>query len=247
MIRPRIEVHPDAGALALAVAGALIARLADVQQGGGVAQIVLTGGTIADAVHHELARLAPGSEVDWSRVVIWWGDERFLASGDPDRNAAQARTAFLDAIDLNPANVHEMASTQAAVSVQEGARDYESAIRAHGSGLFDVVMLGVGTDGHVASLFPGHAELDVEDRIAVAVTDSPKPPRERMSLTIAALNRTKAVWLLASGAGKADAVARALGGSEGSAPADLHEIPAVGVNGRDETVWFLDRGAACAL
>ena len=101
-------------------------------------------------------------------------------------------------------------------------------------------MLGIGPDGHIASLFPGFAQLD-DAGTAVGVTGSPKPPPERISLTFAALNRARSVWFLVSGDGKADAVARALGG------ADRHDIPAAGVSGHDETIWFLDRAAASEL
>ena len=104
------------------------------------------------------------------------------------------------------------------------------------------MMLGVGPDGHVASLFPGFPQLDVEDRIAVGVSDSPKPPPERISLTFSALNRSKSVWFLVSGDEKAAAVAQAL--AEGT---DLHDCPAAGVTGSEETIWFLDRAAASRL
>jgi 6-phosphogluconolactonase len=238
---PRVEVHADAAALATAVAGELLARLADAQSAGGVPDIALTGGTIAEAVHRELARLSPSSDVDWTRVSVWWGDERFVAPDDPERNAGQARAAFLDAVGVNPANVHEMPSTADAANVEEGAAAYSDEVRERGSGDFEIVMLGIGPDGHVASLFPGHPQLDVEDRIAVGVTDSPKPPPERISLTFPALNRARSVWFLASGEGKAEAVARALGG------ADRHEIPASGVAGKEETIWFLDRASSSAL
>jgi 6-phosphogluconolactonase len=238
---PRIEVHADPDALATAVAGELLARLADAQSAGGVPQIALTGGSIAEAVHREIARLSPSSEVDWSQVVVWFGDERFVAPDSPDRNAGQARAAFLDAVGVDPAKVHEMPSTADASDVDAGATAYSSTLREHGSGQFDVMMLGIGPDGHVASLFPGFPQLDVTDQVAVGVTGSPKPPPERISLTYPALNRSKSVWFLASGAGKAAGVARALGG------ADLHDIPAAGVTGREETLWFLDRAAASAL
>jgi 6-phosphogluconolactonase len=238
---PRVEVHADAAALATAVAGELLARLADAQAGGGIPQIALTGGTIAEAVHREVARLSPSSDVDWARVSVWWGDERFVAPDDPERNAGQARAAFLDAVGVDPANVHEMPSTAEAGSVDEGASAYSDALREQGSGNFEVVMLGIGPDGHVASLFPGHEALDVDDRIAVGVTDSPKPPPARISLTFPALNRARSVWFLVSGEGKAEAVARALG------DADLHEIPAAGVSGKEETIWFLDRESSSAL
>jgi 6-phosphogluconolactonase len=239
---PRIEVHESPDALATAVAGELLARLADAQASGAEPQIALTGGTIADAVHHELARLAGSYEVDWSRVVVWWGDERFVPPDSPDRNAAQARTAFLSHVWVDPQKVHEMPSTADAADVEAGAMAYAADLRAQGSGEFDVVMLGVGPDGHVASLFPGFAQLDVDDRIAVAVTGSPKPPPERISLTFAALNRSKSVWFLVSGEEKSSAVARAL--ADGT---DLHDCPAAGVTGSEETIWFLDRPAASRL
>jgi len=238
---PRIEVHADAAALATAVAGELLGRLADAQSGGGVPQIALTGGSIAEAVHREVARLAPSSGVDWSRVVVWWGDERFVPRDDAERNAGKARAEFLDVVGVDPAHVHEMPSTDDAADVHEGAGAHSDELHEHGSGEFEIVMLGVGPDGHVASLFPGHLALDVDDRIAVGVTDSPKPPPERISLTFPTLNRTRSVWFLVSGEGKAQAVARALGGAE------RHEIPAAGVAGQEDTIWFLDRASSSAL
>jgi 6-phosphogluconolactonase len=241
MTNPRVEVHEDAETLATSVAGELLTRLADAQAAGHVPQIALTGGTIADAVHREVARRSAESDVDWSRVEVWWGDERFVAPDDPERNAGQARAALLDAVGVDPARVHEMPSTADAGSVEEAASAYSETLRERGRGEFEVVMLGVGPDGHVASLFPGNPALDVDDRIAVGVTDSPKPPPERVSLTFAALNRARAVWFLVSGDAKAPAVARALGG------ADLHDVPAAGVAGHEETIWFLDRASASAL
>ena len=241
MTVPRVEVHEDATELATTVAGELLTRLAAAQQAGRLAQVALTGGSIADAVHREVARLAPGAAVDWSQVVVWWGDERFVDAGSSDRNGGQARAAFLDAVGADPANVHEMPSTADAETVEAAAEAYAQTLREHGSGEFEVVMLGVGPDGHVASLFPGHPALDATDRIAVAVPDSPKPPPERVSLTFASLNRTRAAWFLVSGEEKAAAVAAALGGAAG------HDTPAAGVSGQDETVWFLDRAAASRL
>jgi 6-phosphogluconolactonase len=240
-VAPRIEVHPDPDTLARVVAGELLTRLADLQSSGGTPHVALTGGTIAEAIHREVARLSPSSEVDWSRVEIWWGDERFVAPDSPDRNAAQARSAFLDAVGVDPERVHEMPSTAEADSVDTAASSYSDVVRERGGGQFDIVMLGVGPDGHVASLFPGFPQLDVRDAIAVGVTGSPKPPPERISLTFAALNRARSVWFLVSGDGKADAVARAVGG------ADLHDTPAAGVTGHEETIWFLDREAASRL
>ena len=235
MTAPRIEVHDDRDALAAAVAGELLTRLADAQEAGAVPHLALTGGGIADAVHREIARLTTASSVertvDWARVVVWWGDERFVAPDSSDRNSVAARAGFLDVVGVDAANVHEMPSTTTAADVEAGAAAYADEVHAHGTGEFEIVMLGIGPDGHVASLFPGYPQLDVNDRIAVAVTDSPKPPPERISLTFAALNRTRSVWFVVSGGEKAEAVSRAL--AEGS---DLHDVPAAGVAGREETI-----------
>ena len=242
----RIEVQPDASALATAVAGELLARMAAVQAVGEVPAIALTGGTIADAIHAELARLStspdldPGQRVDWSRVDLFWGDERFVPRDSEDRNELQARRALLDLVPVDPARVHPMPATEDG-TLDEAAAAYSATVREHGRGAFDVVMLGLGPDGHVASLFPGFPQLDVEDQIAVPVTDSPKPPPERVSLTYGALNRARQVWFVVSGEGKSEAVARAHAG------ADRHEIPATGVRGEEATIWWLDTEAAARL
>ncbi len=239
MTEARVEVHEDGAAVATAVAGELLTRLTDAQAAGHEPQVVLTGGSIAEAVHREIARLSPASEVDWTRVGVWWGDERFVAPDSEDRNARGARAAFLDAVGAT--QVHEVPSTADADDVAAAAATYADRLREQGSDEFDVVMLGVGPDGHVASLFPGFPQLD-DDGVAVAVTGSPKPPPERVSLTFATLNRSRSTWLLVSGDGKAEAVAAALA-PEG----EVQDTPARGVAGHDETVWFLDRAAASRL
>jgi 6-phosphogluconolactonase len=236
-----VVVRDDANDLARHVAAALLDLVEQVQAAGDVPDICLTGGTIADAVHREVARQSVGRNVDWRRVELWWGDERYVSSDDDERNAGQARAAWLSHVDLDPDRVHEMpAADEEYVGVMDAAAAYADEVRAHGSGRFDLVMLGVGPDGHVASLFPGTPQLDA-DSITVAVTDSPKPPPQRVSLTFPALNRSRHVWFLASGEGKAEAVARALGG------ADVHDAPAAGVRGQERTVWFLDPDAAAQL
>ncbi len=235
-----IEILADSGALAARVGALLVERLVAVQAEGGIPSIALTGGSIADELHRELRRVATDAPVDWSRVEIWWGDERFVAADSEDRNALQAGKAWLDHVPVDPDRVHPMPA-RGEGSLEEAAAAYGEDVRSHGTGRFDVVMLGLGPDGHVASLFPGYPALDVDDAVAVAVTDSPKPPPDRVSLTFGALNRATSVWFLVSGEGKADAVARAQAGE------DLHDIPANGVRGEQDTVWFLDRDAASRL
>jgi 6-phosphogluconolactonase len=237
----RVEVHEDAATLSTAVAGELLSRIADRQAAGDVPHVVLTGGTIAETIHREVARLSPESGVDWGAVELWFGDERFVAPDSEDRNVGQARAAFIDEVGVPAHRVHAMPSTADAEDSDAGAEAYEAELHERGPEVFDILMLGIGPDGHIASLFPGFDQLDVTDRTTVGVTGSPKPPSERISLTFPRLNKSASVWFLVSGSGKADAVAGALGGR------DFHEIPAAGVTGREETIWFLDREAASAL
>ncbi|MCW2757491.1 MAG: 6-phosphogluconolactonase [Nocardioidaceae bacterium] len=247
MREPELRIHDTPSALAADVAERLLVVIRDAQAAGRVPAICLTGGTIADTIHSVVAAAAAHAGIDWRRVAFWWGDERFVAADSTDRNAVQARTALLDSLDLDPALVHEVPSVESAGSVDEAAAAYGDLVRAEGGGEFDVVMLGMGPDGHVASLFPGFPQLTVDDTIAVGVTGSPKPPPERVSLTFAALNRTRATWLVVSGEAKAAAVAAALTSSEPATAAEIAEIPARGVSGTRETVWFLDSPAASAL
>lgn len=242
---PRIEIQPDADGLATAVAGALHGRLSRMEEAGREPHLALTGGTIARRVHAEIARhhTAPRGDVrpiDWGRVTFWFGDERFVPADAPERNAGQARRAFLDTVGAT--RVHEVPAAGEVEDAESAAAAYAEDLRAAGDGPFDIVMLGVGPDGHVASLFPEHPALAVEDEPAVAVHDSPKPPPDRVSLTLPALNRARSVWFLVAGEDKADAVARALA-AEGSTSA----VPARGVRGTEETLWFLDSAAASHL
>jgi 6-phosphogluconolactonase len=240
-----LKVLADPAAVAAAVAERFLQRLVAAQGRGEEPQVALTGGSIAQAVHRQIALLAPDHDVDWSRVVFWWGDERYVAPDSAERNALDARAAFLDVVGAT--QVHEIPSTAAAPDVDGAATTYSDLLRSAGAGEFDLVMLGMGPDGHVASLFPGLPQVDVDDRIAVPVTQSPKPPPERVSLTFAALNRTRATWFLVTGEEKADAVRRALADD-----GDVHETPARGIsptpiNGAGETIWFLDLAAASLL
>jgi 6-phosphogluconolactonase len=238
---PRVEVHESAEDLATAVAGAFL-RLVTVRQSmGDVVHVGLTGGTIADKIHREIARLGiDDADIDWSAIEFYWGDERFVAPDSEDRNELQARRAMLDLLPVDAERVNAIPSTADAADVDAAATAYADTVRSVCPGGFDLLMLGVGPDGHIASLFPGFPQLDEADAIAVGVTGSPKPPSERVSLTFPALNHSEQVWFVVSGADKAGAVGRALAAQ----PPGVHEIPAVGVRGQVETIWFLDRDAA---
>ncbi|GAA3832133.1 6-phosphogluconolactonase [Nocardioides panacisoli] len=241
MTDPLIEVHDGPEPLATAVAGELLNRLADAQAAGHVPHISLTGGTIAVKIHQEVARLAPASGVDWGAVHVWFGDERFVARASSDRNAVQARQAFLDAVGIPDANVHEWPATEDAADTDAAAATYAAELAESWPGKFDVMMLGVGPDGHINSLFPGFPQLHATGPTA-GVTGSPKPPPERVTLTYATTCASTAVWFLVSGDDKADAVRRALA-EDGT----VDETPARGAAGQLETTWFLDHASASLL
>lgn len=235
-----VVVHNSASLLAEATAARLIVRLTDAQAARGVASVVLTGGRIAAQIYAAVRDSPARDAVDWSRVDFWWGDERFLPSGDPDRNETQARSAFLTALPIDPARVHPMPASDG----PHGA-DSAAAAAAYAASLgtdlppFDVVLLGVGEDGHVASIFPGHP-VGTDPRPVADVRDSPKPPPVRLTLTLPVLSSGAEVWLLASGAGKADAVREALTSSP-------PHLPAAMVHGRERTLWLVDRDATATL
>jgi 6-phosphogluconolactonase len=243
-----VVVHADSDVLAHAVAARLAVRLLDAQAARGEAAMVLTGGRIAARIYASLLDSPVRDSVDWSRVDVWWGDERFVASDDPERNDLQAREALLAALPLDPARVHPMPASDgpdgddpeaaAARYAQELAKAGRPghAVLPH----FDVLLLGVGEDGHVASVFPENP-VAYETRPVSAVRGSPKPPPNRITLTLPTINAAEEVWLIASGAGKAAAVAMAL---TGAGPVQL---PAAGVHGIDRTLWLLDRAAAAEL
>lgn len=240
-------VHPDPESLAVGTAARLLLRLMDAQSVHRPVHVGLTGGGMGSRVLEAVAASPLRSAVDWTGVHVWWGDERFLPAGDPERNETQARSVALDSLPLPPENVHAVPAPPAAPTPDDAAVAYAAELARFASGTddagpavpaFDVLLLGVGPDGHVASLFPGSASLGVLDRTTVGVADSPKPPPERVSLTFAAIEAAEEVWLVVAGAEKAPAVRRVLEG----APAD--QMPAAGARGRARTLWLLDVAAA---
>jgi 6-phosphogluconolactonase len=246
---PDVVIEPDADRLARSVASALVARLAAAQAVHGTASVVLTGGGIGTAVLERVADLAEAPEhavVDWDLVDVWWGDERFVPVDDPERNELAARAALLTRVPLDPERVHPMPSSDAGFDQPEEAADWYAeqlaAAAADGQALprIDVLLLGVGPEGHVASIFP-HSPAVSDDRPVVAVLNCPKPPSTRVSLGFPAITSAEEVWLLVSGEAKADAVAQALSGATAA------EIPAAGARGRRATRWLLDAAAASKL
>ncbi|HUR13436.1 MAG TPA: 6-phosphogluconolactonase [Mycobacteriales bacterium] len=247
MSGPTVVVHRDPSAVAESAAERLVPALVDAQRDRGSASLVLSGGGLGIAVlaalREEQSRLA----VDWSRVDVWWGDERYLPHGDPDRNETQARAALLDHLDLAPERVHPMPALDGpdGKDVDAAAARYAAELAGaapHGTGVprFDVLLLGMGAEGHVGSVFP-ESPAAHDERSVVGVHGCPKPPPTRITLGFAALTAAREVWLLVAGAQKASAVAMALSGAGRVA------LPAAGAVGRKQTLWLLDEAAAGQL
>ncbi|MFC4062019.1 6-phosphogluconolactonase [Planomonospora corallina] len=245
---PNVVVHRDADMLAKAVAARVITRLVDAQSAKGSASLVLTGGTVGIATLAEIAASPARDAVDWRNLDIWWGDERFLPSGDPERNETGARKALLDHVDVDEARVHVMRGPDSGMSAEESADAYAEELRRAArpedhapAPAFDVLLLGMGPDAHVASLFPEMPAL-YDTRPAVAVHGSPKPPPTRISLTMPVIQGAREVWVVAAGADKAGAVRLALADDSGPV-----QVPAAGARGRQRTLFLLDRASAAKI
>jgi 6-phosphogluconolactonase len=169
-------------------------RLAAQARAGGA--IVLTGGSTSRGAYEIAADLEP----DWSRVDVWWGDERCVPPDDERSNFGMAKAALLDRLAAAPRSVNRMES------VEQYAAELE------GVGTFDLVLLGLGPDGHVASLFPDFPTLDVTDRDVVGTPAGLRPFVDRITLTLPRLRDTRELLFLVTGADKADAVGRAFAG-----------------------------------
>lgn len=181
--------------------------------------LVLAGGTTPERCYELLA----GMDVEWGRVAVLFGDERCVPPNDPESNYLMAKRALLDRV--SPATVHRM---PAELGPDEGAAEYAKVVEPLLPLHF--VVLGVGEDGHTASLFPGHPGLRAKG-VAIGIHDSPKPPPERVTLTLPVLQSAKRVLILATGAGKAEAVAKAKRG----------EVPSGMITGAR---WLIDQAAA---
>jgi 6-phosphogluconolactonase len=239
-----------------AIAARLITKLVDVQDKYGEATVVLTGGTVGIGTLKAVADSPAAPAVDWSKVNFWWGDELFGAADDPDRNSNQAFDALLAHIPVDPARINRPSSTDDFGTPEEAAEDYARQLRdaaeaEHAADMsddrpeeagqlprLDVVLLGVGPDAHVASLFPEQGGIREKERTVVGVRNSPKPPPQRISLTLPAINTAAEVWMVVAGEDKAGAVGLALAG------ANPVQVPAAGPRGTSRTLWLIDENAA---
>ena len=243
---PEVQKFDDSDGLIAAAGERLISVVAAAIDARGKALVVLTGGGNGNGLMRYLA--TQSDRIDWAKVHLFWGDERYVTEDDDERNDKQAREALLDHVDIPARNVHTMpaADGEFGNDLAAAALAYEQILAANAepgepAPTFDIHLLGVGPEGHINSLFPDTAAVRETTRLVVDVEDSPKPPPLRITLTLPAIQRSREVWLLVSGDGKAEVVAGAVGG------ADPASIPAAGAIGREHTIWFLDAEAASQL
>lgn len=223
---PEWRVFAGADALVAALANALCAEAEAALAARGVFHLVLAGGSTP----RELYRALAGRRAGDARWQVWYGDERCLPADHPERNSVVAETAWLAASRIPPGNRRPIPAELGAI---EAAARYAGWLKAVAD--FDVVLLGMGEDGHTASLFPGHdwgAAPNSPD--ALAVYAAPKPPPERVSLSAARLGRSAKVWFVVTGSGKREALLRWKSGKA---------LPASAVRGRQQTVAWLDAAA----
>lgn len=249
MSTPQVAVQSSPETLAASVAARLTTRLVDIQATGRIPSVVLTGGGVGIAVLELVLDAAARDAVDWRRVDFWWGDERYVAADDPDRNDVQARVALLEQVTVDPARVHAFPAADGphGDDVDAAADAYAAELRSHARPedhgpvpRFDVLLLGIGEEGHTASIFP-ESPAAYETRPVVAVRNCPKPPPTRLTMTFPSLCAAQEVWIVAAGSAKANPVAMALSG------AGPVQVPAAGARGHGRTLWLLDRAAAAKL
>lgn len=233
----------DLDALTTTAAERFVATVRAIQidtagvHGDGIARVVLTGGTAGIQTLAKVKDL--GSEIEWDRVHIFFGDERNVPADHPDSNEGQARAVLLDHVNIPAENIHGY--NLGAVELQEAARSYAAALERFAPAGFDLHLLGMGGEGHINSLFPHTAEVREESQLVLPVWNSPKPPAERATLTLPAVHRAARVWLLVSGTEKAEAAGHVAAGS----PAV--EWPAAGAHGSIETILFVSEDAATKI
>ncbi len=220
----RLTTLPDAEAVAIRAAAEIARELESAREQRGAAHLALSGGT-TPARSYELLVAALG---DWDGVEVWFADERCVEPDDEQSNYKMAAETLLGPAAIPPERVHRM---EGELGPEDGAERYAKALTERLPGgerrpptppVLDVVVLGIGPDGHVASLFPGAPTLDAgEQAVCLGVRDSPKPPPERITLSLAVLRAARRCTLLATGASKGDAVSAMLGEPSPHVPASL--------------------------
>lgn len=246
---PRVHEYPTKDLVAEAAAARLLLLLADEAPDREAVHLSITGGSLGTKIWSEVAASPLTEAVPWHKVHIWWSDERFLPAGDPERNAQQTFDAFFGAGPIPRENIHVIGSASDVDHRDEAAAAYAEELRnladpGDASPRFMVSLLGMGPDGHLASLFPGREEILSAVDGVVGIQDSPKPPPERVTMTLPMINRSERIWFLVSGSDKRDAFRRVTSQMDGEiSPEALQATPAAGARGESETLYLVSRNA----
>jgi len=250
MIREVLKFQ-DGPSVAVAAADAFLESATALLKGKPEIHVNLTGGTLGILSLVKISEHPACEEFDWSRVHFWWGDDRFVPAGHADSNAKQAEDALLGKLlTLNPDNVHAFPSfdPDSAVSISDqldaAAAEFTQTVAKYipnGQAMpyFDISFVGMGPDGHVLSLFPGH-EVPAPGVTVIAEHNSPKPPPQRLSFSYEAINNSGEIFFVVGGADKAEAVSVAFGDTP-------TRLPVGRVHAINKTVWFLDDAAAAGI
>lgn len=263
MSKRTLIIYPDKETLAQAGAQHTLLAVLDALSGHprrSRVDVALTGGSDALRALQYMAGNPLIGHIDFSRVHFWWADERFVAGDDEDRNGLQARRALLDGLVrkrlLPDANIHEMpADTRPPQDIAEAGDAATDALLKDAAASYerelieqlgiepsmDLLLLGMGPDGHYASLFPGHTEINVTDRLVVGVNHSPKLPPLRLSMTAPVLARSRRAWMLTAGAEKAEATAHVFAREHNP------DYPASFASGTEELLWLTTPDAAATV
>ena len=238
-MKPEVRIFADVTELSLRAAEATVERVNDAARRSGRCSIVLSGGSTPRTLYRLLASQFR-EQIPWTHLHVFWGDERYVAPDDPRSNYRMAREALLDHVPCPPANIHPMPTGSATADV--AAQNYERMLKTyfgHEPPQFDLLLLGLGEDGHTASLFPGSPALAERTRWVVA-TETPADPPLRLTLTLPVLARAATVYFLVAGSSKAQALHHILEGT-----ADANVYPAAGVRPENGALkWWVDRAAA---
>lgn len=238
-VKPDLRVFPDVNELSLRAAEAVTRTITDAMHSTGRCSLVLSGGNTPRTLYGLLASRFR-EQIPWAQVHVFWGDERYVPPSDAQSNYRMAKETLLDHVPCPAANVHPMPTHLS--EPDAAARAYEGTLRAYFSGAppaFDVVLLGLGPEGHTASLFPGSPALAEPTRWVLAVT-APADPPVRLTLTFPLLNRAANAYFLVTGSNKARALHQILTGT-----ADRNTCPASGLRLASGTlIWWVDREAA---
>jgi len=241
-MKPDVRVFADVDELSLRAAEAEVRTIDESVQSNGSFSLALAGGNTPRTLYRLLSSQFR-DRIPWTKVQVFWGDERYVPLDDPRSNYRMARESLLDAVPCPAENVHPMPTELRDPDV--AARDYEKTLRGYFSKdwpRFDLVLLGIGEEGHTASLFPGSPALEETRRWVVAVKAPVEPP-QRLTLTLPALTHAANVYFLVSGSNKAQALHHILTGSP-----DPKKYPASGIHQVQGTViWWVDREAAALV